>query len=193
MSGSSLHSWSYAESFAHDEHVVISEYLLIFVSCLGLSLIIHYVVDDVLKWRSLAVPSTLLLGMCVGLAIRLMGGYAPTTVYDQTGTSTSSFSSSSSSSNSGDEKHSFDAKLLGFSPTIFFFGFLPPIIFNSGYHLKRKLFFSNFGAIFSLAIVGTCMSLLGFALGLYILCHKFGVLDAVKSFELIELVAFGGN
>lgn len=54
-----------------------------------------------------------------------------------------------------------------FDPTIFFVGLLPPIIFNSGYHLKRQLFFSNVPAIFTLAICGTITSAVMIAYGLY--------------------------
>ena len=31
--------------------------------------------------------------------------------------------------------------LIKFSPSIFFLAFLPPIIFNEGYHLKQQFFF----------------------------------------------------
>ena len=48
--------------------------------------------------------------------------------------------------------------LLGFNSTIFFIGFLPPIIFNSGYQINRRLFFKNMGGILALAVVGTGMS-----------------------------------
>ena len=44
---------------------------------------------------------------------------------------------------------------IKFNSSIFFNGFLPPIIFNSGYQLNRRLFVDNIGAILSLAIVGS--------------------------------------
>ena len=37
-----------------------------------------------------------------------------------------------------------EAFLRGMSPTVFFIGFLPPIIFNSGYGINRKVFFYYF-------------------------------------------------
>lgn len=58
-----------------------------------------------------------------------------------------------------------------FDPTIFFVGLLPPIIFNSGYHLKRQLFFSNLPAIFTMAICGTITSAVLIAYGLYLLAQ----------------------
>jgi sodium/hydrogen exchanger 8 len=176
--------WS-KKAFASDEHVVLSEYLLIFTIVLVGSLILQYYVGHVQKLCK-DIPeaaATLLLGMVVGLVIKICSSSEPSsslTVVDD------------GHSTSGGEGHvtSFDVRLLGFSPEIFFFGFLPPIIFNSGYHLKRKLFFSNFGAIFSLAILGTCFSLLLFAAGLYFLCY-WGFIEDVKSFSFVELIAFG--
>jgi sodium/hydrogen exchanger 8 len=45
-----------------------------------------------------------------------------------------------------------------FSPTLFFVGLLPPIIFNGGFHLKRLLFFINIVPIMTFAIGGTLLS-----------------------------------
>jgi len=48
--------------------------------------------------------------------------------------------------------------LLSFSPQVFFVALLPPIIFNSGYHLRRELFFRHIAPITLFAVVGTLIS-----------------------------------
>lgn len=47
---------------------------------------------------------------------------------------------------------------LSFQPELFFFLFLPPIIFEAGYTLRKKQFFSNFWTITMYAVLGTLVS-----------------------------------
>lgn len=56
--------------------------------------------------------------------------------------------------------------LLSFSPTIFFFVLLPPIIFNSGFTIKREIFFRHIVPISLFACIGTAISALVIALSL---------------------------
>ncbi|WAR28637.1 SL9A7-like protein [Mya arenaria] len=49
-------------------------------------------------------------------------------------------------------------KTVTFDPEIFFNVFLPVIIFEAGYSMKRRHFFRNFGAIVMYAFVGTTVS-----------------------------------
>ncbi|GLD99371.1 hypothetical protein PINS_up008090 [Pythium insidiosum] len=50
---------------------------------------------------------------------------------------------------------SISTSLMAFDPNLFFVGLLPPIIFNSGYTMKRRYFFENIVPILTYSIVGT--------------------------------------
>jgi sodium/hydrogen exchanger 8 len=79
--------------------------------------------------------------------------------------------------------------LLSFSPKVFFIALLPPIIFNSGYHLRRELFFRHIVPIVIFAVVGTITSALCVA-GILELVVSLGL---TRGFEprLAELLTFG--
>ena len=99
---------------------------------------------------------------------------------------------SSSSSSSSSQKEAFDVTNLGFSPTVFYFGFLPPIIFCSGYHLKRRLFFHNFASILLMAIVGTVLSVAMISAGIFFMSRSPLFQGSAQGFHLsiMECVAF---
>ncbi|EEC46045.1 phospholipase, partial [Phaeodactylum tricornutum CCAP 1055/1] len=75
-----------------------------------------------------------------------------------------------------------------FSPSIFFVVLLPPIIFNSGYHLRRDLFFRNIVPICMYACIGTAVCTMVVASILYVCVPLFGF-----GFRptFLELAAFG--
>lgn len=79
--------------------------------------------------------------------------------------------------------------LVSFSPQLFFVVLLPPIIFNSGYHMRRELFFRHITPIASLAVIGTIVSAVLIAFGLDLAT----TLSLVGPFEptLTELLTFG--
>jgi solute carrier family 9 (sodium/hydrogen exchanger), member 8 len=81
--------------------------------------------------------------------------------------------------------------LLGFDTTIFFIGFLPPIIFNSGYQINRRLFFRNMGAILALAVLGTAVGAAIIGIGLWGLgeaglCYKMSPIETITFGSLIS-------
>ena len=90
--------------------------------------------------------------------------------------------------NEGDDEDVIKS-LLSFSPNVFFIALLPPIIFNSGYHLRRELFFRHIAPICLFACIGTLVSTIVVAL----------ILKAAVHFELTgtfyptlsELFTFG--
>ena len=56
---------------------------------------------------------------------------------------------------------------INFNAWTFFYGLLPPIIFNSAYHMKREIFYRNFSSISLLAVLGTLISNVVVTFGLY--------------------------
>jgi len=82
--------------------------------------------------------------------------------------------------------------LLSFSPKIFFYVLLPPIIFNSGYTLQREVFFRHIGPISLFACAGTAISAFAVAILLEIIKH-FGLFGSDDSFQpkFTELMTFG--
>jgi len=79
--------------------------------------------------------------------------------------------------------------MFSFPKEVFFFGFLPPILFNSGYELQREMFFRHIKAIGAFAVIGTVIS--GFSTGFIL----YGVREAgwLGDFEpaTLELLTFG--
>ena len=86
--------------------------------------------------------------------------------------------------------------LLTFSESFFFMVFLPPIMFHSGYELKRELFFRHIKPIVSFAVIGTATA--GLITGAVLWCvSRVGWLSSSDSsnsplnFTVFELLTFG--
>lgn len=80
--------------------------------------------------------------------------------------------------------------LFEFSPELFFFVLLPPIIFEAGYSLKRKDFFQNIGAITLYAMVGTMISTFVIG-GLTYYVAKIGLIRDISKQNPMEALLFG--
>ena len=74
-----------------------------------------------------------------------------------------------------------------FSPTMFFFVLLPPIIFESGYCMHKGNFFENIGSICVFAIFGTAICAFVMGAGIYL----FGQLGLSYEFTAKQAFAFG--
>ncbi|OEU11722.1 Na_H_Exchanger-domain-containing protein [Fragilariopsis cylindrus CCMP1102] len=93
----------------------------------------------------------------------------------------------------GVDQNQLSTFLLTFSGELFFMVFLPPIMFNSGYELKRELFFRHLKPIVSFAVVGTAVSGMVTGLCMYGLSSLLGGWmgeDAVEM-NLFEFLTFG--
>lgn len=81
-------------------------------------------------------------------------------------------------------------ELFEFSPEVFFFFLLPPIIFEAGYSLDRKGFFENIGAITLYAMFGTIIST--FTIGfLCFYAAKIGLVSNIDDKNPMEALLFG--
>lgn len=76
---------------------------------------------------------------------------------------------------------------FNFHEEFFFLFLLPPIIFQSGFSLAPKPFFSNFGAIVTFAILGTFIASIVTGLLVYL----GGVLYLMYRLPLVECLMFG--
>ena len=86
-----------------------------------------------------------------------------------------------------EDKNENELGMLSFSESAFVFGMLPAILFNSGFHMKRVVFYSNMAGICSLAFVGTLIATFTMSFGLTIM-SKLGYLSVQLS--LPETIAF---
>ena len=66
-------------------------------------------------------------------------------------------------------------KLLTFDPNFFFYFCLPPIIFASGYNMKRKKFFENFSNILMFGLFGTILQFTIFSVLTYLYFELFDI------------------
>lgn len=100
----------------------------------------------------------ILVGMVAGLFVFLFGP-DDTTLAEQEALQTASYYDQYGQEivieNANANNDSLARSILSFSPATFFVVLLPPIIFNSGYHIQKDLFFRHLGAISMYAFVGT--------------------------------------
>ena len=81
-----------------------------------------------------------------------------------------------------------ELSFLTFKPEVFFFILLPPIIFEAGYTLNKKGFFSNFTTIMMFAVVGTLISTFIIALLMWP-CSRKG--NPLEDHTPLEALLFG--
>lgn len=91
-----------------------------------------------------------------------------------------------------------EERVLMFQPDIFFYLLLPPVVFEAGFSADQRIFVNNLGAILSFAVIGTFVSTVVVAEGLYMLgfsnkleCYLFGSL--MSATDPVATIALFGS
>ncbi|CAJ1933402.1 unnamed protein product [Cylindrotheca closterium] len=175
-----------------EEHK-ISVLFLTIVTLLATVLVLAKALHDRPKLNSfLSEPGmVLLVGIAVSLVVSFFAGFNDFVDADE---------AAAAAADAGDDNifkmydedqagESLLKLMFSFPKEVFFFGFLPPILFNSGYELQREMFFRHIKAIGAFAVIGTLVS--GFSTGFIL----YGVREAgwLGDFApaTLELLTFG--
>jgi len=155
----------------------ISFYFVVFLSLLALVLVLSKALHDRPRLASFLPEAgmTILVGIFAGYLVSALVRPAPVGAEDDDG--------------GGGEDDSVIEGLLSFNPKVFFIALLPPIIFNSGYRLRRELFFRHMKPIVLFACAGTAVSTAVIAIILQIVTSAGLVGDFQPRFS--ELLTFG--
>lgn len=159
----------------------ISSYFVIFLSLLALVLVLSKLLHD-RPGLSSVLPEAgvaIIVGVIAGYVVYLVA--PPHDGADN--------DNGQGDDDDGGEDAAVASGLLSFSPTVFFVALLPPIIFNSGYHLKRELLFRHMTPIVLFACAGTAVSTLVIAVMLQIVTSA-GLTGSFQP-RFSELLTFG--
>lgn len=172
-----------SESEGHVEEV--SLYFVLFGSLLALVIIGSKLLHDRPRLSSFVSEAslTLLIGISAGMLVHLIFfRERPDDVdFDDAGEDA--------------EAKVVASSLLTFSDNVFFMALLPPILFNSGYQIRRELFYRHIKAILTFACIGTAISAIttAFMLQGVSLLGWMGEDSNLNTFKpsLLELLTFG--
>jgi NhaP-type Na+/H+ or K+/H+ antiporter len=178
-----------ADSSSSSSEETISAYFVFFSTLLAVTLVLSKTLHSHPRVASILPEAgmILLVGMAAGFLVR--------TLYGEERLGQVRGIEEDNDDDAGDNNVDYQQlaqNLLSFSPNAFFVALLPPIIFNSGYHLRRELFFRHIVPIALLAIVGTLTSTLVIAFLLKFLAFLPGLI-AYDNFQptFTELLTFG--
>ncbi|KAG7359265.1 CPA1 family sodium/proton antiporter [Nitzschia inconspicua] len=154
------HSVTISGNSWHQSNRGVSQYISIYLGLFVLILLLSKFLHDYPHIGNIIPEAAMiiLVGMLAGLFIFLFGAddttlqeqsqYEKAVYYDQYGQEIVI-------ENGNENTDSLAESLLSFSPTLFFVVLLPPIIYNSGYHIQRDLFFRHLSSISMYAFLGT--------------------------------------
>jgi NhaP-type Na+/H+ or K+/H+ antiporter len=182
------------EDEAEQELHVMSLYFVLFAAMLAVVLVSTKYLHESKRLSSyISEPAlTLGIGTLVGGTIWiLLPNFEP---YSNSGGGGGDSSGGRVEEGEDDNNNVLAHSLLSFSPNVFFMALLPPILFNSGYQLRRELFYRHIKPILLFACLGTTICALVTAFLLYGL-SRLGWLgggddDAFQP-SLLELLTFG--
>jgi len=164
-----------------DSEQGIDRYFVIFLSLLALSLTLAKWLHDSPKLGAVLPEAgmTIIIGAIAGYILFLL-----------TPLSDDNYADDNPEDDQNQDINAFVAEgLLSFSPKVFFFVLLPPIIFNSGYTLKGEVFFRHIVPISLFACLGTAISTIVVAFSLQFV-KNFGFLGDFQP-RFTELLTFG--
>jgi len=158
----------------------INKYFVVFLSLLSIVLMLSKVLHDYPRLGAI-LPEA---GMTI-----IVGAIAGFLIFITTPVSDTDDAEDDDSMFNGNINQFVAEGLLSFSPKVFFFILLPPIIFNSGYTLKGELFFRHILPISLFACFGTAISTFVVAIMLQFL--KSAGLTGDFQPHFTELLTFG--
>lgn len=172
----------------------ISVYFVLFSALLSLVLILSKYLHDRPRLASLLPEAGMILivGVIFGALINVL--FIPDN--QQSSSSSQQQQAQQETDDDGAATEAVDEEvaesLLSFSDEVFFLFLLPPIIFNSGYHLRKELFFRHIRPILLFAVVGTTVSALAIAFFLQFV-HQMQWIEKREDFHptFTELLTFG--
>jgi NhaP-type Na+/H+ or K+/H+ antiporter len=138
----------------------ISAYFVFFSTLLAVVLILSKLLQDRPRLARILPEAGMILavGMTAGALVHWIFG--EDRLEQVRGMELDNYDNDDNYGNSNVNVNTLVHNVLSFSPNVFFVALLPPIIFNSGYHLRRELFFRHLQPIALLAVVGTLISTL---------------------------------
>ena len=167
-------------SETEDRREETSLYFVFFSGLLAIVIILSRLLHDYPKLNSVFSEAALVLtvGMFAGFFVNLYLKH----MYTDDGVD-------NDGGDTQDQAFNIASNLLSFSPNMFFMALLPPILFNSGYSLRREMFYRHIRPIAMFACLGTAVSAVCTGLVLY----GISSMGWMGSFSptLLELLTFG--